>query len=119
MQEFTILFDNDCFLCTKFAKGIDVLSRGKITLVGHYTDEAKIWHKRINDLDVLEMFWFIDKTTAYGGRAGIIPLMKCIILQKGNGKRQKFPNPSSCKNANAVFWRSASLIRNKKIKKLI
>jgi len=37
------------------------------------------------DESALDMFWLIDKKTAYGGRSAILPLIK-LILSKKNTK---------------------------------
>jgi hypothetical protein len=91
------------------------LARGKLLLVGHYTELGENLRKEILDSSALEMFWFVDGKTAYGGRAALIPLTCAIIQSKGAGNG-KFAEDNTCtmecKNAKAVFVRSASLIRN-------
>ena len=86
-------------------------------LVGHYTELGEKLRKEILDSSALEMFWFVDGKTAYGGRAALIPLILSILQSKGAGN-QKFEDDNTCnmecKNAKAVFVRSASLITNSK-----
>ena len=65
------------------------------------------------------MFWFVDGKTAYGGRAGLFPLLLAII--HANGKTGVLNIQESCdlecKTTKAVFLRSASILSNsKKIK---
>lgn len=110
-----IIFDNKCYLCIKFAKTIDFLARGKITLIGHYSEFGEKIRKEILDETALEMFWFIDKKSARGGRAAILPLIKSMISEK----KKKLPVgiidkncQQECKTVKAVFVRSASLITN-------
>ena len=71
------------------------------------------------DSSALEMFWFVDGKTAYGGRAGLSPLFSAIIRANGSAGDLSIQESCdlSCKNTKAVFLRSASLFRNsKKIK---
>ncbi len=115
-----VLYDNECYLCTKFAKVISKLSQNKILIVGHYTTIGEEIRKDILDASALDMFWFIDAKMAYGGRAGIFPLIKTIILP--GAKNHSFQSimescDAECKTIKAVFVRSASLFTNsKKIK---
>ena len=112
-----IVFDNHCYLCMKFAKIVDFFARGKMTIVGHYSDFGEKIRNEILDDSALEMFWFIDKKRAYGGRAGLLPLLKSIFstkLKKStvggfDGKCQQ-----DCKTVKAVFLRSFSLLTNSK-----
>ena len=66
------------------------------------------------------MFWFLDKETAYGGRAAIIPLLSIIVKIHGRKFNEISIQEScdiGCKNSLAVFFRSASLItHSRKIK---
>jgi len=112
-----ILYDNQCYLCTEFAKVINFISRGKIAMIGHYSDSGKEIREKILDSSALEMFWFIDKRKAYGGRAAIFPMLKETIF----GKRKRIIGTNfdskcnqDCKTIKAVFLRSASLISNSK-----
>ena len=82
-----VVFDNQCYLCMKFAKMVDFFARGKVTIVGHYTDFGEKIRNEILDESALDMFWFIDKKRAYGGRAALIPLFKSffsIIAKKSS-----------------------------------
>ena len=54
-------------------------------MIGHYTEFGGTIREKILEDDALEMFWFIDKKTAYGGRAAIIPLLSAIL----SSSRQK------------------------------
>jgi predicted DCC family thiol-disulfide oxidoreductase YuxK len=110
-----VIYDNQCYLCTKFAQVVNFLARGKLLLVGHYTELGEKLREDILDSSALEMFWFVDGKTAYGGRAALIPLISAIMQSKGTGNLA-FADTNSCsiecKNAKAVFVRSASLITN-------
>jgi len=112
-----VIYDNQCYLCTKFAKAVNFLARGKLLLVGHYTELGEKLRKQILDFSALEMFWFVDGKTAYGGRAALVPLISAIIQSKGTGNsgfEYKEACNMECKNAKAVFVRSASLLTNSK-----
>ena len=112
-----MLFDNQCYLCMKFAKLVNLFARGKIMMVGHYSDFGLQIRNEILDEFALEMFWFIDKKRASGGRAALYPLVKSMLSKnvkkstviKIDGKCQQ-----DCKTIKAVFVRSSSLLTNSK-----
>ena len=113
-----VLFDNQCYLCMKFAKFVDFFARGKITIVGHYSEFGEKIREEILDESALEMFWFINKKRAYGGRAALLPLIKSIVSSKTTKTSQvRFDEEcqQDCKTVKAVFVRSASLITRSKI----
>lgn len=33
-----VLYDNQCYLCVKFAKAVSFLAKGRLLIVGHYTE---------------------------------------------------------------------------------
>lgn len=114
-----VLYDNQCYLCVKFAKFVNFLARGRLRIVGHYTDFGKKLREDILDSSALEMFWYVDGKTAYGGRAGLLPLMSAIIRVNGSTGDLNIQESCDldCKTTKAVFLRSASLLTNsKKIK---
>jgi len=114
-----VLYDNQCYLCVKFAKFVNFLARGRLRIVGHYTDLGKKLREDILDSSALEMFWYVDRKTAYGGRAGLFPLMSAIIRANGSTIDLNIQESCDldCKTTKAVFLRSASLLTNsKKIK---
>ncbi|WKT58154.1 hypothetical protein QVH35_01150 [Candidatus Nitrosotenuis chungbukensis] len=115
-----IIYDNRCYLCTKFAKIVDFVAGKRLTLVGHYTDLGEELRGQILDSSALEMFWFVDGKTAYGGRAALIPLILSIIRHdrsQGRGTADIGSCETECRTAKAVFLRSASLLsHSKKIK---
>ena len=55
-----VVFDNQCYLCIKFARMVDFLSRGRLTMVGHYSEFGEKIRREVLDESALEMFWFID-----------------------------------------------------------
>ena len=114
-----VIYDDQCYLCIKFAKVVNFLARGRLRLVGHYTDFGKMLRDSILDSSALEMFWFVDGKTAYGGRAALLPLISAILHANGSSDKVLVQEACDigCKNTKAVFLRSASLFTNsKKIK---
>ena len=112
----TVVYDNQCYLCVKFAKTVEFLSRGNLTIIGHYSDSGIKLRKMLGE-SALEMFWLIDKKTAYGGRAALLPLLKAIITTKqvrSNKTKVDVQCKQDCKTVKAVFIRSASLFSNSK-----
>lgn len=114
-----VIYDNQCYLCIKFVKLVTILARGRLRIIGHYTELGKKIREEVLDSSALEMFWFVDGKTAYGGRAGLFPLLLAIISAKGKTEDLSIQESDDlgCKNTKAVFLRSASLLTNsKKIK---
>ena len=112
-----VIYDNECYLCVQFAKFVNFLTKGRLRFVGHYTDFGKEIRDNILDTSALEMFWFIDEKTAYGGRAAIGPLFSAILHVNGKNIRKKNIGDScilGCKSPKAVFFRSASLLTHSK-----
>ena len=112
-----VLFDDQCYVCIKFAIIVNFLARNKITMTGHYSDFGIKIRKEILDESALEMLWFIDEKRASGGRAALFPLIKSIFSTKT--KKSKFIQISNicsenCKSTKSVFVRSFSLITNSK-----
>jgi len=115
-----VIYDNECYLCVQFAKFVNFLAKGRLHFVGHYTDFGKQIRESVLDSNALEMFWFIDNKTAYGGRAALGPLLSAILnIGKKNAQKNVIQGSCElgCKSPKAVFFRSASLLTNsKKIK---
>jgi len=83
-----VIYDNGCYLCVQFAKFVNFLAKGRLRFVGHYTDFGKKIRENALDSNALEMFWFIDSNTAYGGRAALGPLFSAIF----NVSKKKIQN---------------------------
>ncbi len=112
-----IIYDNECYICVQFAKLVNFLTKGRLRLVGHYTDFGKQIRDSVLDSSALEMFWFINKKTAYGGRAAIVPLLSTILRVNEKNVQKKIVEDScalGCKSPKAVFFRSASLLTHSK-----
>ncbi len=105
-----MIFDNRCYLCTKFAKIVHHISRGRLECIGHYTKDGVEMRKKLGE-SAVEMFWFIKERDAFGGRAALIPLIRFLCSVQPRGSTQfESHEPQGCKTTSAVFLRSASLI---------
>lgn len=112
-----IVYDNRCYLCVKFAKIIESITRGNITMIGHYSEFGINLRKTILEESATEMFWLIDKKTAYGGRSALLPLLRVIITKnERNSNKIKVDNKceQECKTIKSVFIRTTSLFSNGK-----
>ena len=76
-----LLYDNDCGICTRFAHVASSLSKGWVDTVGLFTERGR-WIKseffRPGDRPD-EMFWLLLAGTGYGGRSGLLPLVREVI----------------------------------------
>jgi hypothetical protein len=112
-----VIYDNQCYHCTRFARIVNFLARGKLTFVGHYSEMGKKLRDQFLDSSALEMFWFIDGKTAYGGRAAILPMFISILSFKETNVRIYGDinfSTTECKNTKAFFARTKSLLKNNK-----
>jgi predicted DCC family thiol-disulfide oxidoreductase YuxK len=112
-----VLFDDQCYVCIKFATIVNFLAKRKITMVGHYSNFGIKIRNEILDESALDMFWFIDEKRASGGRAALFPVIKAIFSTKS--KKTKFSQMNNicsedCKSIKSVFVRSFTLITNSK-----
>jgi len=89
-----VIYDNECYLCVQFAKFVNFLAKGRLRFVGHYTDFGKKIRENSLDSNALEMFWFIDSNTAYGGRAALGPLFSAILNISGKNIQKKIVQDS-------------------------
>ena len=116
-----VLFDNQCYWCEKFIKIINFFARDKIPIVGHYSDFGIKIRNKILDESALDMFWFINKNTAYGGRAAIMPLVNTVLFRRTKNVTKikvKDECKQNCKTVKAFFTRTSSLFRNSKTIKI-
>lgn len=112
-----MIYDNKCYLCGKFAMIINLFAKGRLLIVGHYSDFGMKLKSEIfpQNYDSARMFWFIDRKTAYGGRAALIPLISHILTSKTKSSvRLDIQSSCSieCKTPKAVLLRSKSLFTN-------
>ena len=112
-----MIYDNKCYLCAKFAKIVNLFARGRLLIVGHYSDVGMKFKSEIfpQNYDSAKMFWFVDNKTAYGGRAALLPLIAHILTSKIKSFVQwdiQSSCSTECKTPKAVFLRSKSLFTN-------
>ncbi|HVZ62707.1 MAG TPA: hypothetical protein VG896_03435 [Candidatus Nitrosotalea sp.] len=114
-----VIYDDRCYLCSKFAGVVHTFARDKILIVGHYSDIGMKIKFEIfeHSYDSTRMFWFITRKTAYGGRAAILPLFFNILTGRSK-KHLDYDSSSSCsqdcKTPQAFFMRTKSLFSNSK-----
>lgn len=109
-----MIYDDKCYLCGKFAKIVNFFARGRLLIVGHYSEFGIKFKSEIfpQNYDSTKMFWFVDNKMAYGGRAALIPLISSILTSKIRSSVQldtQSPCSTECKTPKAVFLRSKSL----------
>ena len=79
----TLIYDNYCSSCSKFACMIYRLSRKKIEILGHFDSERtnKLKELVFKDYkkDSTRMFWYIKEGKASASRLGLIQLVKDLI----------------------------------------
>jgi hypothetical protein len=100
---------------------VNFLIKERIVMVGHYTSQGKELKKKIlpEGYEGLEMSWFVNKGYAYGGRAGLIQLIKYILFSKKTSVsiRNQFDLElctTDCKTVKGAFIRSCSIIAHSK-----
>jgi hypothetical protein len=76
-----LIYDNFCRSCTRFAQVSRILSRNRIYVVGHYTNEGQQVKSNIFpvDFDANTMFWMVTRKGAFGARSGLLPLISEVI----------------------------------------
>lgn len=115
VQPPVMLYDDRCDMCSKFARAVDCLAGGRLTIIGHYTADGSRIREAVLDKSATEMFWMVGERAAYGGRAALLPLIKAIITARGGlglVRDTDICGPEAC----SVFARSASLVtRSRKI----
>ena len=127
-----LIYDNFCHSCTKFAQVSRILSRNRIYLVGHYTNEGQQIKNKIftNGFDANKMFWMVTSKGAFGARSGLLPLIYEIVKglfgfgeSIGAVKTDKFERQSdllfsvdnmSCTSMLGFFSRLTGLLKNSK-----
>jgi len=113
-----VIYDDKCYLCSKFASVVHTFAKDKLLIVGHYSDTGMRIKSEIfgQDYDPTVMFWFITKKMAYGGRAAILPLIQSILMSKSRTKLDYNPSSSccsqDCKTSRDFFTRTKSLLSN-------
>lgn len=115
-----LIYDDRCYHCSKFASIVKSFAGKKILIVGHYTDIGKkiksdIFPKDYDDST--RMFWFVTDKTAYGGRAGVFPLLFSILTKRSRKvpfKEIPLIYGDDCRTPMAFFMRVKTLLSNSK-----
>jgi len=76
-----LIYDDTCGACTKFARLAYRLSKARIVLLGHYSHEGKRFKSKYFRPEdrAEEMFWLVKGGNCFGGRNGLLPLLREII----------------------------------------
>jgi hypothetical protein len=112
-----LIYDDSCFHCSKFASIVKSFAGKNIAIVGHYTDLGKEIKSKIfpKDYDSTRMFWFVTNKMAYGGRAGVFPLLLCMLTRRPRNSTLKdipLTYGNDCKTTKAFFMRAKTLLSN-------
>jgi hypothetical protein len=118
-----LMYDNLCTSCTKFAKFADFLTSHRILIIGMYPDKENIntYHLLSKKLpDFYKMSWLLLDGKAYGGRAGLLRLIKYFLLEgDGSIHDNKFDLKkctTDCSTIKGVWLRSMSILtRSEKV----
>ena len=122
MKRPIIIYDNLCKSCTSYAKYVDKILRGKITMIGHYTKEGEKIKSEIfsDNYKGLEMSWFVTENHAYGGRKGLEHILRYMLQKtKGEGfEKNQFDFSkcdTDCSSVKGVLVRSGSILTRSKV----
>ncbi|MDE1727094.1 MAG: hypothetical protein KGH89_07520 [Thaumarchaeota archaeon] len=112
-----LIYDDSCYHCSKFASIVKSLAGKNILIVGHNTESGKEIKSEIfpKDYDATRMFWFVTDKIAYGGRAGILPLIFAILKRRSRKtplKDMPLIYGDDCKTTKAFFMRVRTLLSN-------
>ena len=120
-----LIYDDLCSSCTTYAKTVNKLVSGKITIIGHYSEAGKEFKKKIfsQGYEGLEMSWFVTPDAAYGGNKGLRKLLGYMFSIKKFTSKQTFQEnefdmskcASDCSTVQGVMFRSWSILRQSKI----
>ena len=76
-----LLYDNDCGICSRFADLARKGSKGWVDAVGLFTERGtRIKSDFFSPKDHPDdMFWLLLGNKGYGGRSGLLPLVREIV----------------------------------------
>src|SRR5574337_2114554 len=113
------LYDDLCTSCTGYAKLVDRYCNGKITMIGLYSDQCTKFAELVfpKDVELRYGSWFVDGEFAYGGRNGLLHLLKYILFTKKDSSTEFQTNIfkkekciSDCSTVKGVLFRSFSIL---------
>ena len=115
-----LIYDNLCTSCTVYAKYVNRLVNGQMTMMGHYTPLCEQFKKKIfpDGYYGLEMSWFVTPATAYGGRLGLVRILRHMFSIQNIFRDNGYPEnrfdlnecTTDCKTAKEVMVRSYSIL---------
>ncbi len=110
-----LIYDNKCYLCGKFARTARRLSRESVDIVGHYDELGISTKNKIfpGGFDPNTMFWIVKDDQAFGGRAGLIPLVIEIIkdIFRPSRKNNTYRIEMKCSNKELSCNKPTEFIR--------
>ena len=122
MKRPIVIYDNLCKSCTSYAKYVDKMVGGRITMIGHYTKEGEKIKSEIfpDNYKGLEMSWFVTENHAYGGRKGLEHILRYMLQKtKENGfEKNQFDFSkceTDCSSVKGVLFRSCSILTRSKV----
>lgn len=119
-----LIYDDLCSSCTSYAKMVNKLVSGKITMIGHYSEPGKEFKKKIfpEGYEGLKMSWFVTEDAAYGGSKGLRKLLGYMFSINKLKNKQDFQKnefdaskcASDCSTVQGVMFRSLSILTESK-----
>lgn len=114
----TLVYDNKCISCTKYAKLAVKLMDDRVKAIGLYTEDSlqlRAKYPILRTMPWFEMSWFLIDGKAYGGRAGLIRMIKYILGEKELVVKETNQfNTEECKTdcmtIKGVWFRSMSIL---------
>ena len=107
-----LIYDNTCHSCSRFAKVVNFLCGGKITIFGHYSNVGILFKKSIfpDNFDNTSMSWFISKNL-YGGNRCLLHLIIYFFSRKPGKFAKNIIITDKC-NTNCSINRISSILFN-------
>lgn len=111
-----LIYDNRCLSCTDYARIVNRILSGKITMIGHYTERGMELKRSIfpEGYDGLEMSWFVTESKAYGGSRGLWRLIKyALSARRGEFAENVFDQnacTAECVSIRGMASRTRSII---------
>ena len=112
-----LVYDNKCISCTKYAKLAVKLMDNRVKTIGLYTPESfelRAKYPVLREVDWFEMSWFLIDGKAYGGRSGLIRMIKYILFERIGCKQTNEFQMEECKidcmTIKGVWFRSMSIL---------
>ncbi len=111
-----LIYDNLCSPCMDYARLVNSILDGRITMIGHHTKQGTEFKQGIfpKGYDGLEMSWFVTDTKAYGGSRGLWQLIRYVF----SAKHGRFPEnvfdqgacSAECSSIRGMAVRTRSII---------